>query len=1590
MRDTLKHIKKAQPNLSYRICFIIALAFTLMLAGVQEAQAAAPDFYQLDSMSLQYPRFVQIVDVNSDGYDDLLTINWGTLDESVLPRLSVFLSKGNGTFESTVDYCLGNSSTTPRQFTVEDLDGDGNLDVAVTVSKNNSDDKIMVLLGNEDGTFQNPLEYAVGDSPTDIVAADFNRDGVLDLAVGQYQTNTLAVLLGTTGSFGFSAATFYHTGDYSESIAAGDFNQDTCLDLAVSNHAAGNISVLLNDGSGAFGAPANYGVENNTEVICADFNTDNDSDLLVCGRHGVYVFTGNGDGTLAEAVSYGSGENRYERSFVAGDFNGDGKLDLAALNNKSLSSVGFPELSVWEGNGDGAFQMEGTWNLAGEENSFSPGQLAAGDFNNDGKPDLAIVHSLVAMQQVSIMINNTGGALYTVTYDGNEHTGGTVPADSGVYNEGATVTVFGNALNLEKSGYKFAGWNTQADGNGTTYAAGDTFSIGAENVTLYAKWTPAYTVTYNGNENTGGTVPTDSTLYEAGATVTVLDNALNLEKSGYKFAGWNTQADGNGTTYAAGDMFSIGAENVTLYAKWTPAYTVTYNGNENTGGDVPTDSTLYEEGATVTVLDNTGNLVKTSYNFEGWNTRADGNGTDYTAGDIFSMATENVSLYAQWVEKPTYTVTFTGWNDEIWKTETVYEGSSATAPAVTDEPGYEFYEWDTGFSNITGDLTVKARYWCKCKLISIVNGGEIVEATNDILNENPAPLFLDAPEKEAYAYSGAYSDSTCTTPFDLNNPITDPTNMYLKFVEKFAEPAVYLAESPLASGVVSGGGIYVENDTVTVNAVPKYGFHFRNWSEGKSLWGGGGAFVSSDETYTFTMGMENRVLVANFEASSSYTVTYDGNGSTGGTVPTDQNSYEAGNTVTVSDNTGSLEKTGHSFGGWNTQADGGGTTYAAGDTFSMGSANVTLYAKWIEDQASTCTVTFNKNGGDTEASPATKTAESGGNIGTLPDAPTRAGYAFAGWNTAQDGSGDIFTAVTAVTSDMTVYAQWTSNPPTDSEKVAADKAALEIGFAPGDSASAVTQNLNLMVTGAVYGSTITWSSNNTVISNTGAVTRPAYESGDVNVTVTALVYNNGASDTKDFDLTVLKLAPITHTVTFKDWNSTVLKTQTVNDGAAAIAPGSPIRTGYTFTGWDKAFNNISSNLTVNALYSSNSSGDSGNTTPATPTYNVDINTGTGSDSTLPVTVDKNSGSADVDLGSGNSLMSDGKTTVITVPSIPDIDTYTLGISASSLSTPGEQGSVAFKTDLGSVTVPSNMLTDVAGISGDKAEISIGQGDKTILPEDVKAAIGDRPLVQLILSIDGKQTNWSNPNTPVTVNIPYTPTAEELANPESIVIWYIDGSGNVVTIPNGHYDPATGMVTVNVTHFSDYAVVYNKVRFNDVAAGAWYNKAVNFIGARGITSGTGNGKYIPEAALTRGECIVLLMIAYGIAPDTDPANNFSDAGNTFYTGYLAAAKRLGISSSVGNNMYAPGNEITRQEMFTLLYNVLKGIDQLPQGDSGKSLSSFSDAGQIALWAKDAMTLLVETGTIDGNNGKLFPTSTTTRAEIAQVVYNLLSK
>lgn len=169
-----------------------------------------------------------------------------------------------------------------------------------------------------------------------------------------------------------------------------------------------------------------------------------------------------------------------------------------------------------------------------------------------------------ANSQATIQLYRVASSTFTVTYDGNEKTSGSVPTDATAYNSGATVTVKGNTGSLARTGYSFGGWNTKADGSGTNYTAGSgTFTITA-NTTLYAKWNPnQYTVTWVVN---GSTVRTDSNVNH-GSSVT--PPTVNPLPCGDKLAGWTDAAGGNYThntsTLYSGATIPITSD-VTLYA----------------------------------------------------------------------------------------------------------------------------------------------------------------------------------------------------------------------------------------------------------------------------------------------------------------------------------------------------------------------------------------------------------------------------------------------------------------------------------------------------------------------------------------------------------------------------------------------------------------------------------------------------------------------------------------------------------------------------------------------------------------------------------------------------------------------------------------------------------------------------------------------------------------------------------------------------------------------------------------------------------------------------------------------------------------
>jgi hypothetical protein len=276
---------------------------------------------------------------------------------------------------------------------VGEYNGDGRPDLAVANYYSNN---VSVLLGNGDGTFQPARDFGAGANPYSVAPGQFDGDGVTDLVVVNYNSFTVSVFVGN-GDGTFQDARHIPVGAYPRSVAVGEFNGDAVPDLAVANQ-GGNVSVLLGNGDGSFQPASDVPAGDEPfSVAVADLDGNGMADLAVSnfGSARVSVLLGNGDGSFQDARPFAI-ESQSESVAVA-DFDGDGRPDLAATNSYSES------VSVLLGNGDGTFQAARHFALGS-----LPTSVAAGDFNADGRPDLAASNQYG--DTVSVLLGTGDGA----------------------------------------------------------------------------------------------------------------------------------------------------------------------------------------------------------------------------------------------------------------------------------------------------------------------------------------------------------------------------------------------------------------------------------------------------------------------------------------------------------------------------------------------------------------------------------------------------------------------------------------------------------------------------------------------------------------------------------------------------------------------------------------------------------------------------------------------------------------------------------------------------------------------------------------------------------------------------------------------------------------------------------------------------------------------------------------------------------------------------------------------------------------------------------------------------------------------------
>jgi uncharacterized repeat protein (TIGR01451 family) len=319
-------------------------------------------------------------------------------NDTASDRTMIWSAANCGAFGGTVPYSAG---STPTALAVGDFTGDGRNDLAVA---NYYSSNVSVLAGRPDGTFAAAVHSPTGGQfARAIESADLNFDGNLDAVVVNYGSNDISVLLGN-GNGTFAAPVTYPAGNVPHSLAIADFNSDGLLDVAVSNSYFGTISILLGKGGGAFQPRVDAAGAISASLAglaVSDFNGDGVPDLAAASDYGgVWRYSGNGDGSFRPPVSYAAGGA--SQHVASGDFNRDGKADLAVPNQADGT------LSILIGAGDGSFQAAVTQRLG-----FGVAFARVLDINGDGALD--VLASSTNMNAIYTLRGNGDGTFQTAT-----------------------------------------------------------------------------------------------------------------------------------------------------------------------------------------------------------------------------------------------------------------------------------------------------------------------------------------------------------------------------------------------------------------------------------------------------------------------------------------------------------------------------------------------------------------------------------------------------------------------------------------------------------------------------------------------------------------------------------------------------------------------------------------------------------------------------------------------------------------------------------------------------------------------------------------------------------------------------------------------------------------------------------------------------------------------------------------------------------------------------------------------------------------------------------------------------------------------
>ena len=460
--------------------------------------------------------------------------------------------------------------------------------------------------------------------------------------------------------------------------------------------------------------------------------------------------------------------------------------------DEAKSESWYLDTANWLGSGYGHYwDFEETWSIV--------------EGMNDGYP--------ILMPTLEIM-------QFTITYHPNGASGSEV-VESKVGSESYTI----RSNMFSRSGYNFTGWNTQANGGGTSYSAGSSYSDLA-NLDLYAQWSRiTYTIKYDKNASDATGTMANTTKYY-GTNVTLRSNAF--KRTGYTFLGWATEKNGD-VVYSNGATYTANAS-VTLYAKWDAyTYYVKFNGNGSTSGSM--NNQTFKYGTAQKLTSNA--FTKTGFTFSKWTRNADGTGTSYSNGQSVSNLTASkgatINLYAQWTARNEAKYDSAG---KYW----YVENGKIPQTKVTNS---------TLISNLNKATTNGAKYYIAGQTLTakVYSGKEYCKWNNNWYEVEQIKWRLDASSSQKDGYG---------TTTDTNAVLAE-----IVYVDQYSSTSIDAGEGYSNQSVTD----FMRNGISTTYLV-NYSSSTQTFGTGTSLYGSNSSttarmFVSSQSEITNVVGNMN-------------------------------------------------------------------------------------------------------------------------------------------------------------------------------------------------------------------------------------------------------------------------------------------------------------------------------------------------------------------------------------------------------------------------------------------------------------------------------------------------------------------------------------------------------------------------------------------------------------------------------------------------------------------------------------------------------------------------------------------------------------